>query len=193
MKRLFAFFLLAVALAIPSQAQVKFGVKGGLNMANMSIKNIDESISSKSGFFVGPTVKFTLPVIGLGMDAAILYDQREGKLKNSDVKVKQQTVQIPLNVRFGFGLGSTASIYLFAGPQFGFNVGDSEKKYNVADWSVKTAHISANAGLGVMLLQHLQVSANYNFALSKSAEVTVNGVTGKVKNNAWQIGVAYFF
>jgi len=198
MKRLFAIILLAAALAIPSEAQVKFGLKGGLNVTNMSINNIDDAISNKSGFFVGPTVKFTLPIVGLGVDIAALYDQREAKIKDTDVKLQQKTVQIPVNLRWGFGLGSTASIYLFAGPQFGFNVGDGDKKFDVADWSVKTAQVSGNAGLGVMLLKHLQVSANYNFALSKSGEITAkdaagNTVTGKAKSNAWQIAVAYFF
>ncbi len=198
MKRLLAIVLLAVALTVPSEAQVKFGVKGGLNLTNVSINDIDDAISNKSGFFVGPTVKFTLPIVGLGVDVAALYDQREGKIKDTDVTLKQQTVQIPVHLRWGFGLGSTASIYLFAGPQFGFNVGEGDKKFNIAEWSVKTAQVSGNAGLGVMLLKHLQVSANYNFALSKSGEVTVkdaagNTVTGKAKNNAWQIAVAYFF
>ncbi len=193
MKRIFATLLLAIALAMPSEAQVKFGLKGGLNLTNMSVSDIDAAVSSKSGFFVGPTIKFTLPIVGLGMDAAVVYDQREGKLEDSDEKFKQQSVQIPIHARWSFGLGSMANIFLFAGPQFGFNVGDTEEKYNISDWSVKTANISGDVGLGVTLLSHLQVSGSYNFALSKSAEVTVNGKTGKVKNNAWQIAVAYYF
>ncbi len=193
MKRLFAAILVAMALAMPSQAQVKFGLKGGLNMTKMSVSNIDEAISNKSGFFIGPTVKFSLPLVGLGMDAAIVYDQREAKLDDSDEAFKQKTIQIPIHARWSFGLGSTANIFIFAGPQFGFNVGDGEKKYKVTDWSVKTANISGDVGLGVTLLSHLQLSGSYNFALSKSAEVTVNGVTGKVKNNAWQIALAYYF
>ena len=195
MKKLYAIVLIAVALALPAQAQVNFGLKAGLNLTKMSLGDnaIEKAISNKSGFFVGPTVKFTLPIVGLGIDASALYDQREGRLKDSDEKLKQQTIQIPVNLRYGFGLGDIATIYLFAGPQFGFNVGNNDKKLPVGEWSLKTANISGNAGLGAMFLNHLQVSVNYNFALSKSAEVTVNGVTSKVKNNAWQIALAYYF
>jgi len=193
MRRLFATLLVAIALAIPSQAQVKFGLKGGLNLTKMSVSNIDEAISNKSGFFIGPTMKFTLPIVGLGMDAAVVYDQREAKFDETDETFKQQTVQIPIHVRWSFGLGSMANIFIFAGPQFGFNVGDGEEKYKVTDWSIKTANISGDVGLGVTLLNHLQVSGSYNFALSKSAEVTIDGKTGKVKNNAWQIALAYYF
>ncbi len=37
--------------------------------------------------------------------------------------VKQQSINIPVNVRYGFGLSSLANIFLFAGPQWGINVG----------------------------------------------------------------------
>ncbi len=193
MKKIIAAVLLTIAMVMPSQAQVKFGLKGGLNMTKMSISNIDEAFSNKSGFFVGPTIKFSLPLVGLGMDAAVVYDQREGKLDNTDETFKQKSVQIPIHARWSFGLGSMANVFIFAGPQFGFNVGDGEKKYKVSDWSIKTANISGDVGLGITLLSHLQLSGSYNFALSKSAEVTVNGKTGKVKNNAWQIALAYYF
>ena len=148
------------------------------------------------------TLNFTLPVIGLGIDASALYDQRSAEV--NDEKLKQQSIQIPINLRYGFGLGNTASIYIFAGPQFGFNVGD--KKTNLVnealDWRMKDSSLSANVGLGLMLLNHLQVSANYNIAMGTTGEFDIlkdvpdaawKQVTGKTKANAWQLSVAYFF
>ena len=199
MKKILTVVVLFAALmtAVPAKAEVKFGLKGGLNLTNM---RLDESVINKSnqaGFFIGPTVKFTLPIVGLGFDASALYDQRKGKV--NDLDVKQQSIQIPINIRYGFGLGSTASIYFFAGPQFGFNVGDKDIKTDVGNWTFKSSNISANVGLGLMLLGHLQVSANYNFGLGKTGELdeylpgAVNAIKENGKLNAWQIGVAYFF
>lgn len=183
--------------AVPAKAEVKFGLKGGLNLTNLSINAHGWDKSNQAGFFIGPTVKFTLPIVGLGFDASALYDQRKGKIE--DLDIKQQSIQIPINVRYGFGLGSTASIYLFAGPQFGFNVG-SKTVENILDgtWTFKGSNVSANVGLGVMLLSHLQISANYNFALSKSGELESAGLLSQsfkenAKMNAWQIAVAYYF
>ena len=188
-------------MTVAAQAQVKFGVKGGLNITSMKF---DESVLDKSnqaGFFIGPTVKFTLPVVGLGIDAAALYDQRSAKV--ADETLKQQSIQIPVNLRYGIGLGSTASIYIFAGPQFGFAIGDKSKNIvdNALEWRLKDSNLSANVGLGLMLLDHLQISANYNIALGTTGEVDVPnalGTTwdtaiGKAKANAWQLSVAYFF
>ena len=199
MKKILTVVVLFAALmtAVPAKAEVKFGLKGGLNLTSMSLDANAISKSNQAGFFIGPTFKFTIPIVGLGFDASALYDQRKAEVDNTSVK--QQSIQIPINLRYGIGLGSTASIYFFAGPQFGFNVGDKDIKTDVGNWTFKSSNISANVGLGLMLLGHLQVSANYNFGLGKTGELdeylpgAVNAIKENGKLNAWQIGVAYFF
>ena len=203
MKKIFALVLLAT-MTVAAQAQLKFGVKGGLNLTNMKFDNSVAGKSNQTGFFIGPTVAFTFPVIGLGIDASALYDQRSAKINGAEDKLKQQSLQVPINLRYGFGLGNTASIYLFAGPQFGFNIGDKNTNVfnDAVEWRLKDSNLSANVGIGLMLLNHLQVSANYNIAMGTTGNFNVlkdvpdaawNQVTGKTKANAWQLSVAYFF
>lgn len=197
MKKILTVVVLFAALmtAVPAKAEVKFGLKGGLNLTSMSLDANAISKSNQAGFFIGPTVKFTLPIVGLGFDASALYDQRKAEV--DDTSIKQQSIQIPINLRYGIGLGSTASIYFFAGPQFGFNVGDKNIVSSAGEWTFKSSNVSANVGLGLMLLGHLQISANYNFGLGKTGELTENTVPNQIKENgklnAWQIGLAYFF
>ena len=204
MKKFFTLVVLLATMTVAAQAQVKFGVKGGLNLTNMKFDNSIVDKSNQTGFFIGPTINFTLPVVGLGIDASALYDQRSAKIEGSDDKLKQQSIQIPVNLRYGFGLGNTASFYIFAGPQFGFNIGDKTTNLlnNALEWRLKDSNLSANLGVGLMLLNHLQVSANYNVALGTTGETNVVNstlstagdiLTGKTKANAWQLSVAYFF
>ena len=209
MKKIFSVALLATMLfATSASAQIKFGVKGGLNVTSMSLDSKVLDASNQAGFFIGPTVKFTLPIVCLGVDASALYDQRSAKIGvennegglTGEQTVKQQQIAIPINLRYGIGLGDAASIFFFAGPQFGFNVGDKEQKlWGVTDWKMKSSNFSVNLGLGATLLKHLQVSANYNIACGKTGEIeavdAVRSVIGKGegKNNAWQIAVAYYF
>ena len=209
MKKVLTLIVMAVAFAIPSQAQVSFGIQGGLNLTNISDFSLDaagveNAIQSKAGFFVGPTIKFTLPIVGLGIDAAALYDQREGKIEagNTSETIKSQSIQVPINVRYGIGLGSLAEIFAFAGPQFGFNIGDKTKDlYNdAAKWTLKSSNFSANVGLGATILSKLQLKLNYNIAFGKTGDVDVKEVatdtwktiTG-AKANAWQLSAAYYF
>lgn len=197
-----------------AQAQVKFGIKGGLNVTSMSLdKDKLLDTENQAGFFIGPTVKFTLPIVGLGIDASALYDQREAKIKGdingnkveTSSKLKTQAINVPINVRYGVGLGSVANVFLFAGPQFGFNVGDKNQSLlkDAAEWKLKSSNFSVNVGLGFTVLSHLQVSANYNIACGKTGDVTVSDAAGATlqeligknggKANAWQVGVAYYF
>ena len=204
MKKLFAVVLMAVAFAMPSKAQFSWGIQAGLNMSNVSVKEaVDDAggaVKSRTGFFVGPTVKFTLPIIGLGIDASALYDQREGK--SGDETIKSQTLQIPINVRYGVGLGSIAEVFAFAGPQFGFKLGGDEDTSiggtKVSEWTLKSSNLSANIGIGATILSKLQAKLNYNIALGKTGEYkeNVNGVMQEIssaKFNAWQVSLAYFF
>ena len=205
MKKIFAVVLLAVAFAMPSKAQFSWGIQAGLNMSNISVKdaadNVGTAVKSRTGFFVGPTVKFTLPLVGLGIDASALYDQREGRAEVAGMSetIKSSSIQIPINVRYGFGLGSVAEVFAFAGPQFGFKLsGDKDWAGNAAEWTLKSSNLSANIGIGATVLSKLQAKLNYNIALGKTGEVdaTVAGVTKEIssaKFNAWQVSLAWFF
>lgn len=196
-------FLLAVvalvAMVLPSQAQFDFGLRGGANFGNTSVKNLNPD--NRSGFYVGPTVKFTLPIVGLSLDASALYDYRSAKIGDdgSEETVKQQQITVPINVRYGWGFSSLANVFVFVGPQFGFNVGSDKKLFDeAAEWTMKSSNFSMNVGLGATVLKHLEAKINYNFALGKTGDVSTLGaaediVKGKVRSNAWQLGLAYYF
>lgn len=207
MKKLFTLIVLVAAtyFAVPANAQLKFGIKGGLNITDMSLSNDVFETSNRTGFFIGPTIKLTLPIVGLGIDASALYDQREGEVNVEaddntlvSTRLKQKSINIPINLRYDIGLGSLAAVYLAAGPQFGFNVGDKNQSLykDVAEWRLNTSNFSVNVGAGVMLLGHLQVGANYNIVCGKTGEITVLDGAESVlrgRSNTWQISAAYYF
>lgn len=196
MKKVFTIISLVALffVATPSQAQTRFGLKGGFNVTNMSLSSDVLNSSNRAGFFIGPSVKFTLPIVGLGFDVAALYDQREAKL--ADATISQKSINIPINARYTFGLGDTAGLYLAAGPQFGINVGDENFKItNTDNYQLKKTNFSINLGAGVSLLSHLEVGFNYNIALGKTGDFSLNNAKNEYdsKNNAWQISAAYYF
>lgn len=209
MRKLYFFLLAAFAmmLAAPATAQVKFGLKGGLNVTKMSISSDVLDADNRTGWFIGPTLKFTVPVVGLSFDVAALYDQKSTKVTDDDSgskTIKEQAIDIPVNVRYGVGLGSAANIFLFAGPQFAFNVGDDEFKWSSANsynntFQLRKSKLSINVGAGLTFLSHLQLTANYNIACGKTGDATVTNTLGDIitkkkgRSNSWQIGLAYFF
>lgn len=201
-------------IAIPASAQVKFGVKGGLNVSKMSVSSDVLDADNRAGWFIGPTVKFTVPIVGLSFDVSALYDQKSSKVSDSDEgskTIKQQAIDIPINLRYGLGLGDAANIFLFAGPQFAFNVGDKNFSWKSPSsvtssaenvFQLKKSTISVNVGAGFTVLTHLQVTANYNIACGRTGDATVwntleqtvtSPISKKGRSNTWQIGIAYFF
>ena len=184
----------ALSFAAPAQAQTSFGLKAGLNVTNMSLSSDVLEKSNQAGFFVGPTVKFSLPIVGLGVDAAVLYDQRDAKL--NDEKISQKSINIPINARYTFGLSDLAGVYVAAGPQFGINVGDKDFNLTSTDsYSLKSTNFSINVGAGVLLMNHLEIGATYNIAVGKTGEVSLGSAVDAIKtnNNAWQVSAAYYF
>ena len=210
MKKLYSILVMAAALlmTMPAQAQVKFGFRGGANLVNMKLSgNVMNNITDKdnrAGFYIGPTVTFTVPIVGLSLDASALYDQRSTEVAGEDGSKESlitRQLAIPVNVRYGWGLGSVADIFLFAGPQVAFNFAKDKNVFNnMGDWSWKTSNFSVNVGLGCTILSHVELKANYNIACGKTGEATIldaatKTVTGTVKSkyNSWQIGMAYYF
>lgn len=197
--------IVTMTAANNASAQIKFGLKGGVNVTDMSLNSSVFDASNRTGFFVGPTIKVQLPLVGLGIDASALYDQREAKIKVGNTTTKEtlrsQAINIPINLRYGWGLSSMANIFLFAGPQFGFNVGDKDQKITESStWSLKNSNFSLNFGAGVTLLSHLQLTANYNVVCGKTSDATIKEGLEQLTNkevrsraNAWQIALAYYF
>ena len=213
-----AVLVAAFAFAMPSQAQIKFGVKAGLNVNSFNVKNLPVAIDQKNrnGFFAGVTADVTIPLAGLGADASLLYDNRcigiggndideddAGEVTTGEYTESHKTfhyISLPINVKYTVGLSSLASVYVATGPQFSWNIGDRHWNFADADegWELKSSQFSWNVGCGVTALSHLRVGYNYNIALGNTAEMTVLGVgrdaiKGKLKNNTHQISLTYLF
>ena len=175
----------ALMMAAPAQAQlIKFGVKGGLNLSKLDFdaKDLGDVKDNSTGFFIGPMAEFTIPVIGLGVDGALMYSQR-GK-----DELKEQGIEIPVNLKYTIGLGSIAGIYFAAGPDFFFNF----KDIDVEGLEAKKTQVALNLGAGVKLLKKLQVGINYQIPMGDSFELE-NLSEGIGKTKTWQVSAAYIF
>ena len=209
-----SFVLLCVLTApAPAAAQTSFhfGIKGGIDVTDMKLEGSVFNASNRAGWFIGPTLKMALVIPTLVVDLSALYNQREMTLENTQsyyqntqTTIKQQQIVFPLNLRFSVGFGSKANVFVFAGPQVGFNVGNSGKSLsngqtsNSGEWTMKSSNFSVNVG-GGLTISHLQLSANYNKSIGKTGEITWAQVwQGSVQGwdghyDAWQLSAAWFF
>ena len=191
MKKVFSILMVAVALmmAVPAQAQlIKFGVKGGMNFSKLDtdVKSWYDAKESSTGFFIGPMAEITLPILGLGVDGALMYSQR------GSGEVKQQGLEVPVNLKWSFGLGSMLGAYLAAGPDFFFNFKDIE------NGKAEKTQVAINLGAGLKLLKKLQIGLTYQIPMNNSYDLDVAPGAGSVgdtgiKTKTWQASIAYIF
>lgn len=188
------------ATAAWSQSIIKFGVRGGLDLEKASFDKDALSDANRLGFFIGPMVELKVPLVGLNVDAALLYHNSEVKADNDatvDTKSTLQSLDIPITVKYVLGLGSKLSVFAGTGPQFSFNIGDKDILDN--HYTLKSSDFSWNLSAGVRLLSHLQVAYNYNIGIGKTAEAKSEATDallslGKnLRHNTHQVSLSYIF
>ena len=205
--------LTALSVVLPAQAQARFGLKGGLELTQMEFSSTALRESNRAGFYVGPQVKFQLPVVGLGVDVAALYNRRDVKVGGQSVEgetITQQSLLIPANVRYGVNIGDLLGVFLCTGPQFSFNLGKDvfywydDVKDNNHQYSLQNTLLSMNFGGGVNIGPNLEATIYYNVPLGKTADFTWDGLRDELKKNetwsraksrinAWHIALSYYF
>ncbi|MDE6334771.1 MAG: PorT family protein [Muribaculaceae bacterium] len=200
-KRIWA-FALALAVVMPAMAQFRIGPRVGINVNSLHFNKEVFSENNRVGFNAGLQAEFTVPVIGLGFDASVMYVKRNAAYMNSiqsqnntETKLHSDYIEIPINFKYKIGLpivGSIISPYLFTGPSFAFLT--SKKVIN--DMQNKKCDIAWNFGVGVELVKHLQIGASYGLGMTKALQ-TIHatgdnaGIEGK--NRYWTVTAAWLF
>lgn len=197
MKKKIIAFLCAMAflaVAIPAQAQLRFGIKGGLNITSVHFDSDLLKSDNITGFHIGPMIEATMPLLGLGFDAALLYSQKGMESSSSGVKTTMKTsyIDVPVNLKWKFGL-PIVKAYLAAGPYASFRVG-GDKIWNVLSDQLETKSFGAglNFGAGVEVFNHLQVGFNYELGLTDNFSAKKLDLSSN-KNRGWTVSAAILF
>ncbi|MDR1102886.1 MAG: PorT family protein [Tannerella sp.] len=189
--------MLATMLALPAaHAQLRFGVKGGVNIATVKFDNVLKA-DNVTGFLIGPMLEYTKPS-GWGMDVALLFTQKGCELEKKTVK--SNYLEVPLNVKWKL-MTPLLKPYLAAGPYLGFRTGGQKiwdiGLYNDVGRQVKAGNFGAglNFSVGAEALGFLQVGLNYGLGLTDNFKALAadNLPTYKGKTHTWSISAAVLF
>lgn len=199
-------FVICLFSFSPVKAQVDFGVKGGYELTNMEFSAEVANRSNRSGFFVGPTLKISLPVTGVAVDVSGLYSKRDLKVESESFC--QQSILLQGDARFSAGIGDALNIFIYLGPQFSFNVGDDILQWltdnkELKQFTLQETMLSVNMGAGVTFAKHFEGRINYNVPISKTGDFTWSNTAGqmwdnvwhhsKTRTNAWSAAITYYF
>ncbi len=172
-------------------------MKGGLNISSVHLNKDILKTDNVTGFQIGPMMEATVPLIGVGMDIAVLYSQKGTGVALTDgvsADVNTDYIDVPLNLKWKFGLPIVKG-YFAAGPYVGFRIG-GDKVWDipgnvVGQVEAKSFGAGLNFGAGVELISHLQVGINYTLGLTDNYSVKVLDLNAK--NRGWGVTAAFLF
>ena len=189
--------LMALLVAFTTGAQVRFGAKGGVNIANAKFNKDVFNSENITGFHIGPTLEAALGQGGLGLDLAVLFSQKG--FGTEDKTIKNTFIDIPLNLKFKFGI-PVINPFLALGPYIDFRIA-GDKVWDVSfrdiNQQVKTKDFGAgvNFSAGAELFNRLQLGVTYGLALTDNYESfeasRLSSYTGKSHN--WSVSAVFFF
>ncbi len=203
MKKITVFVNGFLLLALVSNAQVKLGVKGGMNLAKWNIKvngTKEEDYKNKLGLQAGFVADFSLGK-SLSFQPQLLYTAKGTAEEHNghDDKIVMNAIDLPLNILYK-AQAKFGTFFVGGGPNIGYNLGGKVKSHEAAEdgekieigngaGEVKALDFGLNVTTGVELKNGLFFSANYTAGLSNLSNT--NGVTAR--SNFLGVSIGYFF
>lgn len=183
MKKYVSALILVCIIASTSQAQkITPGIKGGLNISDVSGINGDNRLSGHVGFFINS--RFS-PQWSIQPEILYSGQGQQYMVLNNEYTLALSYIQVPIMFQFY----PVKQFYLEVGPQIGFllsaNIKDDDNKTEV-DESYKKVEAGISFGAGIQATSMLGFYARYNAGLS---DITKND-NRDYFNRVGQIGVS---
>lgn len=177
-----------------ANAQLHFGVKGGLNIASVRFDKDILSAENVTGFQIGPTIELMVPYIGIGLDGAILYSQKG--MYSEKRTISTDYIDVPVNFKWKFGLPVIKG-FLSTGPYASFcvNKGDGESVLGDIQSEIEAKSFGAgwNFGAGVEVFGSLQVGFTYGLGLTNDYSASKVGDIANGKSNLMSVTATLLF
>jgi hypothetical protein len=178
-KIIFACFLLTLVTK-NSQAQLQFGLKGGVNYNSDSFESVSNDVlngaKTKTGIHTGLWVRAKLPIIGFYIRPEVVYTELNNSVnyespfsapKTTDFKFRKIDVPVLIGKKF-LGIGN-----VFAGPSFQYILSSDFELNDLREVSTESFSLGIQLGAGIEL-GRLGIDLRWERGLSKTETVFVD-------------------
>lgn len=198
MKQAIAVFALVVLLAGTSQAQVGFGLTGGVNFSTVGGADAGSNLKSLTGFAGGVYLDLGVPFL-ISVQPEVLYSMKgfsadevvivSGTPYNVKTTAHFNYIEVPVLIKYTLPV-PVIKPALFAGPSLGILLNAKVKAelagFPTSETDIKSSTSSTDFGLVFGASAHIAiitVSARYTMGLTT---LDKQG-TGKAYNRVWSI------
>ena len=163
--------------------QTGIGVKGGVNIANITDNPYKPRVSVHGGIFVNRSISRHFAI-----QPELLFSGEGQRVIHNSLEHRWSLnyIQIPLM----FQVYPVSQLYIEAGPQVGFLISAKDKIEGVPHSNIEanlsTVQFAIGAGLGVKVTDRIAVYGRYNFGLNDITTIDLI----EHKSNVVQVGLA---
>ena len=188
--------LMAVMLtSLSAGAQLRYGFRLGGSFAKASLGNIPGlSVKNGSGFSGGLILEWQMENCGFAPDIAVLYTRYSSRLideTSGPASIGRNYIEVPLHLKYKFYLSATNNLVapmVYTGPSLFFRLG----KGNPEQTSGKSVQPGWDLGLGLDIINFIQISAGYRFGLGNAlSQSAVPGVC--LHTDGWNVSANIIF
>ena len=206
MKRIFTLIAAAVMMTIATNSFAQMQVGAGFLHSNeqITLKGIDPVDFGINGAYAG--VSYNLPIAGnFGIAPGLYYSLLMSNESTSVVgvnlgsKVREHYVNVPVYFNFGFNLGQSSKLFLYAGPTAQFGVASSTelsagstksgKIDRFKDGNLSRTNVLLGGGIGLNISK-IQITLGYDQGVF-NLDTSDDGTT--ITKSYAKAGIAYIF
>ena len=191
-KRILVVTLLAAGVVARAQdVHVNFGIKGGVNVANLKFKNVSTNYNPRTSFHVGGLAHIH-KTKHFALQPELMFSGQGAEYKIGPNEYKTRLGYINLPVLFQYMTGS--GFRLQTGPQLGVlvsatsKVNDNETHSDIKD-SYEKVDFSWAFGASYVFPSGVGIDARYNLGLNNISDMD----NYSIKNRVLSIGAFYQF
>ena len=213
MRRVYMILLsvIVLAAATASAGAVDFGIKGGLNIANLHGEDVSDDSDWKTGFAGGVFLNWGVtPVFSIQPELLYVQNGTKDSVLDGELSLKFNYLQIPVLAMVDLPVGGGLIPVLYTGPYFGIRLdsklvveaGGASASASLDDYTetydtgfVFGAAFEFGAGPGKMTLE-----GRYVLGMTQIDTGLVEGIFGveeaprsDAKNESWMIMLGFAF
>lgn len=203
--------LLTAGYCCDANAQLRFGVKGGLNfsaLTDIDLGSINGTLDKSTAWHAGVAMQIRVPIAGIAIQPELLYTRKSSAVEygpadasSSVIDIKMDYFELPVNIQVGLDM-ILLRPYLQFSPYIGYAIGKKFKSVNEAmdiDWEDLTRF---NYGVGIgggLDIWKFQLSLKYNWSfgsLGKEDKFSDAVSMKRIMNgkfNGLELSLLYFF
>ena len=196
----------------------KWGLTGGVNITKAmsddpGFMNTGWLFRSSDGYYLGASMRVSIPLLNLGFDASFTYSQELAELGSNGHSVSDRLryFSMPVHVRYDFELPGLCEVlipYVFTGPQCNFALNDfdwyslvkmDEESRLQLDEAMNNLTEHRNwkwdIGFGAILGSRIQVHYNYAIPVTNAfhLQTMAEEYSNHFKLGTHRIGLTFFF